>query len=138
MPHIDLTPGVELAAFARPAGLAAWIRYAAVMDEFNDIHMDADAGRAAGFPGAIGMGNLSWSYFHSLLRAWLGEAGTIDQVRTRYDLPALEGTTVTARGRIAAVAPAVPGATVTLDLWVEDDAGRRIVTGQAVVTVQLD
>ncbi len=64
----ELTVGTEIPVFQRATGLQNWNRYAAVNDEFVDIHMDDEAGRAAGFPTAFGMGNLQWSYLHSMLR----------------------------------------------------------------------
>jgi hypothetical protein len=73
----ELTVGAEIPVFQRATGLQNWNRYAAVNDEFVDFHMDDEAGRAAGFPTAFGMGNLQWSYLHSLLRAWIGDEGRI-------------------------------------------------------------
>ena len=71
----ELTVGTEIPVFQRATGLQNWNRYAAVNDEFVDIHMDDDAGRAAGFPTAFGMGNLQWSYLHTMLRDWIGDDG---------------------------------------------------------------
>ena len=61
-----VTVGTELPPFVRTTGFHNWNRYAAVNDEFVPIHMDDEAGRAQGFAGAFGMGNLMWSYLHSL------------------------------------------------------------------------
>ena len=47
--------------------LEGWNRYAAVNDEFVDIHMSDEAARSAGLPGAIGMGNLRIGYLDPLL-----------------------------------------------------------------------
>ena len=49
-----VTVGTEVPEYARTTDLANWNRYAAVNDEFVPIHMDDDAGRAAGFPSAFG------------------------------------------------------------------------------------
>ena len=64
----ELTVGMEIPEFQRATGLHNWNRYAAVNSEFVDIHMDDEAGQAAGYPTAFGMGNLQWSYLHALLR----------------------------------------------------------------------
>src|SRR5688500_14745945 len=63
--------------YVRTTGLANWNRYAAVNDEFIDIHMDDDAAKAVGMPGVFGMGNLRIAYLHNLLSDWLGDAGDI-------------------------------------------------------------
>ena len=72
--------GQEIPTFEREAGFHTWNRYAAVNEEFVPIHMDDDAGRAAGNPGAFGMGNLQVAYLHTLLRQWIGEDGRIVSV----------------------------------------------------------
>ena len=81
---MNLRPGEELAPFVRPAGLETWNRFAAVNDEFVDIHMDDAAGRAAGYSGAFGMGNLQWAYLHNLLRDWLPAEGRIVELACRF------------------------------------------------------
>src|SRR4051794_596452 len=69
--------GTELPPFVRTTGLANWNRYAAVNDEFIDIHMDDESARAVGMPGVFGMGNLRISSLHNLLADWLGDRGDI-------------------------------------------------------------
>ena len=60
---MDLTVDSEIPSFVRETGFENWNRFAAVMDEFVPLHMDDAAGQKAGFPGAIGMGNLQWAFF---------------------------------------------------------------------------
>ena len=133
---MDLTPGAELPPLVRKTGFAHWNRYAAVNDEFVPIHMDDEAGRAAGFPSAIGMGNLIWAYFHRLLRDWLDGAGRIETVSARYSQPNLRDSTLTLRARVTEVSPADGATRVVLELLAEDDAERRLATGQATVLVE--
>ena len=136
MSQLDLTPGTEIPAFVRYADLHAWNRYAAVNDEFVPIHMDDEAGREAGFATAVGMGNLAFSYLHNILRAWAGEAGRIRKISVQYRQPVLRKTTVTTHGKITAATPTADGVEVELELWVDDDAGRALLGGQATVLVQ--
>ena len=51
--------------YVRTTGLANWNRFAAVNDEFIDIHLDDDSAKAVGMPGVFGMGNLRIAYLHS-------------------------------------------------------------------------
>jgi len=102
-----VTVGTEVPEYVRTTDLANWNRYAAVNDEFVPIHMDDDAGRAAGFPSAFGMGNLLWAYLHNMLRDWI-EAdfagnGRIVSVDLSFRSPNLRGQTVAARGTVTAV-----------------------------------
>jgi hypothetical protein len=126
---MDLYPGYELPPFARPSDLHAWNRFAAVNDEFVDIHMDDEAGRAAGYGSAFGMGNLQWAYLHSLLRASLPPDGRILELACQFRDASLRGETVTARGRVESV----DGTTVSLSVWTEASDGRRLTVGNAKV-----
>src|ERR1700761_921506 len=93
-----VTAGAELPPFVRTTDLANWNRYAAVNDEFVPIHMDDEAGRAAGYPTAFGMGNLQWSYLHNLLRAWIGDDGRILTLKCQFRAANTKGMTVTGHG----------------------------------------
>src|SRR4051794_11354825 len=95
-----LKVGDELPVFQRAAGFAEWNRYAAVNEEFIPIHMDDEAGRASGLPGAIGMGNLQWAYLHNVVREWLGDEGRILSMSCRFASPSFKDTTVSATGRV--------------------------------------
>src|ERR1700759_5756309 len=90
--------GDTLPTFERTTGFAAWNRYAAVNDEFVPIHMDDEAGRAAGYPSAFGVGNLQVSYLHNLVRDWLDGRGRIVAISGQFRGPNLKGQTGTARG----------------------------------------
>jgi len=125
--------GDELPPFVRTTGLANWNRYAAVNDEFVPIHMDDEAGRAAGYPTAFGMGNLQWAYLHNLVRDWLGEHGAIVSVSCQFRAPNTKGMTVTARGVVTAVREEDGRRLADLDIWTEDDQGTKLAPGSAVV-----
>lgn len=129
--------GDEIPVFERVVGFPTWNRYAAVNDEFVAIHMDDDAGRAAGYPSAFGMGNLHVAYLHCMLRDWLGGRGRIAGVRVQFRNPALRDTRNRARGVVTAVdLDAVTGASlVVLDVWVEDGDGQQLTRGTADVIV---
>jgi acyl dehydratase len=136
MSQLDLTVGAEIPSFTRRQDFDVWNRYAAVNDEFVPIHMDDGAGQEAGFPGAIGMGNLSWAYLHNMLRRWLGEGGEIRKISISYRQPNLRQSTVSTHGKITGVSAAAGATLVELDLWVDDDAGRVLMNGQATVVVR--
>lgn len=84
MSELPLTIGARLPSFERTTGLANWNRFAAVNDEFIDIHMDDEAARAIGMPGVFGMGNLRIAYLHDLLADALGENGDIVEFRCEF------------------------------------------------------
>jgi acyl dehydratase len=125
--------GDELPAFARTTGFHNWNRYAAVNDEFVPIHMDDEAGRAAGYPTAFGMGNLQWAYLHNLVREWLGDDGAIVSLKCQFRAANTKGMTVTARGVVTAVRADGGHRFADLDIWTEDDEGKKLAPGSATV-----
>lgn len=117
----EVRVGDRLPDFVRETGLESWNRFAAVNDEFVPIHMDDDAGRAAGYPSAFGMGNLQWSYLHALVREWAGAEGRITQVTCQFRAANSKGQTVTASGEVVAV---------------RTDGGRRVIDLRIRTTAQ--
>ena len=133
----DASPGDELPSFVRETGFANWNRYAAINDEFVPIHMDDDAGRAAGYPTAFGMGNLQWAYLHNMIRDWLGGDGHIVKLGCQFRSPNTKGMTVTALGKVLDVADDGARRTMSLEIWTQDQDGNKLAPGTATVVFEL-
>ena len=131
----DLRPGAAIPPFRRTTGFHNWNRYAAVNDEFVDIHMDDGAGQAAGYPGAFGMGNLQWAFIHNMLREWIGLDGRIVRVACQFRGPNLRNTVVTANGTVTAVQPGDSETLVDLDVWTETEGSGKVAVGTATVAI---
>jgi acyl dehydratase len=80
----DVTVGEEIPAFSRQTDFMNWNRYAAVNDEFVYVHMDDEAGQAAGQGAAFGMGNLRWTFVLNSLRAWAGDEAEIRELGMQF------------------------------------------------------
>jgi len=133
---MDVEVGQVLPPFVREAGFEAWNRYAAVNDEFVPIHMDDTAGRAAGYSGAFGMGNLQWAYMHCLLREWLaGTNGRIVTLTCQFRQASEQHHTVSAKGVVAAVREENGERVVELDVWTEIEDGTKLAPGSAMVAI---
>jgi acyl dehydratase len=127
--------GDLLPEFSRAASLETWNRYAAVNYEFVPIHMDDEAGQAAGYPGAFAMGNLSLTYLHNAIRDWIGDDGRIVRLSCQFRLPTLRGMTVTVRGIVTGIEVEDGTSFVDLDIWLEDQDGNRLTPGTATVAL---
>jgi acyl dehydratase len=134
----NLTVGMELPARAWTAGFEVWNRFAAVNDEFVPIHMDDDAGRAAGYDGAFGMGYLQWSWVHDVLRDFVGDRGRIDRVQGSFRAPSLKGAEVTAGGQVRGVSTVDGRLVVDVVLWTRTGDGVELLPGTATVSVPVD
>ena len=124
--------GAGLGTFVRPGGFSTWNRFAAVNDEFIPIHMDDEAGRHAGMPGAFGMGNLTTSWLHTLVREWAGEEGRLTAFSVRFRKPALKGT-VACSGTVVEVWGDGPGTSARIELSATDEEGDSLVSAAATV-----
>ena len=127
--------GDEIPEFTRTTGFANWNRYAAVNDEFVPIHMDDEAGRAAGMDGAFGMGNLQWAYLHNVVRDWLGDRGRIVRMDCQFRAVNTKGQTVTAHGRVESVHERANDLLVELRVWTADQDGNPLAPGTCTVVV---
>ena len=128
-----LEVGQQIAAGPRRTGFAEWNRFAAVNDEFVPIHMDDDAGRAAGYDRAIIMGRLQWSYVHRLLREHLPEGGRIVSVAMQFRGPTTRDAVFDVRARVIATREQAGELYADLEVWIEDEDGQVLVPGTAVV-----
>ncbi len=129
-----LVAGYHLATFERSAGFHNWNRYAAVNSEFVDIHMDDGAGQAAGYSGAIGMGNLTIAWFHAMLEDWLGADGRLVSFSGQFRSPALKGDTIVCSAVVSEVDETGDGALlVSLELAATNQRDESLMPGTAVV-----
>jgi acyl dehydratase len=136
---MPFTVGDTFPPFTRDSGFAYWNRYAAVNDEFIPIHMDDESGRAAGYPTAFGMGNLTWAYLHVALHQWLGEDARVAAVGSQFRAAVTRGKRVVISGQVTAVRPAAGDDAldeVDLALRAEDQDGALLAPGTATVVVR--
>lgn len=126
---VTFAVGTAIPDFTRTTSFGNWNRYAAVNDEFIDIHMDDAAAQRAGMPAAFGMGNLRVAYLHNALGAWLGDGGRILDVSVRFKALNQKGDELAA----SAVITEVDGDRATLELHVRNQDGAETVEGTAIV-----
>jgi acyl dehydratase len=128
--------GDRLPEFVRTTGFAEWNRYAAVNDEFIAIHMDDDAGRAAGNAGgAFGMGNLRLAYLTNMLRHWIGDDGQIRSLSAKYRSMNQKGDVLKAVGQVVGKEIVDGIALVHLEVDVVDQNGTSTTPGRATVVL---
>ncbi len=107
------------------------VQYAGAQGDFYEIHYDHDYARSVGLPGVILHGLLKASFLGQLVTDWLGDRGTLKTFEVSYrgvDRPAHP---YLCRGKVTRV----EGSEVELEVWGEDEAGKRTTVGTA--TVQL-
>jgi acyl dehydratase len=110
--------------------------YAEVSGDHNPIHVDPAAARAVGLDGTIAHGMLSMAFLGQLLTDWLGTqpapGGWVSRLRVRFQGMVRPGDTVTCQG----VLSEREGARQRLTVWMDNQRGERVVTGDADVTLR--
>ncbi|WP_374024588.1 MaoC family dehydratase [Mycobacterium sp. HNNTM2301] len=128
--------GDKIPTFVRTTSFAEWNRYAAVNDEFIPIHMDDDAGRAAGNEaGAFGMGNLRLGYVVNMLRGWLGDDGQIVSLSARHRRLNQKGDELRCEGEVVGKELVDGRALVHVQFNVVNQLDEAISTGEATVAL---
>ena len=101
------------------------IYYAAASGDFNPIHIDPDAGKAAGLGGVIlqGLCTLSWAV--EAAGDYLGDPGKVSKVRVRFSRPVLIDDVITYSGTVAAI----DGGTMKIEMSAKNQKGEDVLKG---------
>ena len=132
---MDVEVGQALPPFVREAGFEAWNRYAAVNDEFVYIHMDDEAGKAAGQGAAFGMGNLRWAYALNALRDWAGDEAEIRELSLQFRAINRKDDVLRATGVITDKKQENGENLVLLDINVLNQDDQKTAPGRAIVVL---
>jgi acyl dehydratase len=130
-----LAIGDTLPPYVRKTDFAHWNRYAAINDEFVQIHMDPDAAKAIGQPDAFGMGNLRLGYLHALLDDWLGAAGDIAELSVQFRSLNFKHDELSARATVTGKEVVGGRRLVQLELAVDNQRGENTTPGNATVVL---
>jgi acyl dehydratase len=131
----DVHEGDTVPEWSRKTDFTNWNRFAAVNDEFVPLHMDDEAARAAGQPGAFGMGNLRFTYLHNMLRDWIGIHGDIKVVSVQHRGMNFKNDVLTCKGKILKKYEKDGQCLLDLEVWVENQKGERVSPGTATVAL---
>ncbi|RFC76607.1 MaoC/PaaZ C-terminal domain-containing protein [Streptomyces sp. AcE210] len=106
------------------------VRYAGASGDFNPLHHDDAAAKAAGFPGVFSIGMFQAALVGTFATDWLG-AESVRRLATRFKEQVWPGDTLTVTGRVTAVRPGTEGFTVEVDLACARDGGGVAISGRA-------
>ncbi|HEX6122641.1 MAG TPA: MaoC/PaaZ C-terminal domain-containing protein, partial [Ktedonobacterales bacterium] len=104
--------------------------YAEVSGDHNPIHVNPEAARAVGLEGTIAHGMLSMAFLGQVMTDWLTAAapgGWLARLRVRFQAMVRPGDTLSCRGVLGARADGRQ----RVELWIENQRGERVVTGDA-------
>jgi acyl dehydratase len=113
-----------------PLGPVEVARYAGASGDYNPLHLDVDAAKAAGYPGIFVMGLLP----ASILATYVADQLGLDNLRSfavRYRKQVWLGDTVTCAGEVNDSEPGL----LTVELSCSTDREGTVLTATAVVSI---
>ncbi len=105
------------------------VYYAAASGDFNPIHVDPRAGRAAGLGGIILQGMCTYAWLSDACVAYFGDPVRLRSVRARFAKPVRPGDTLTFTGRCTAL----EGNTVRVEVEATNQQGEEVLKRASAV-----
>ncbi len=124
--------GQELPELVKHPTTRQLVQYAGAQGDFYEIHFDQEYARSVALPGVILHGLLKAGFLGQLVTDWLGDRGRLVSFEVSYRGVDAPGHPYRCRGRVSKV----DGNDVELEVWGEDEAGKRTTVGTA--SVRLD
>ncbi|HEU0027099.1 MAG TPA: MaoC family dehydratase N-terminal domain-containing protein [Ktedonobacterales bacterium] len=108
--------------------------YADVSGDHNPIHINPEMARSVGLDGTIAHGMLNMAFLGQLLTNWLAtqpeRGGWVTRLRVRFQAMVKPGDAITCSGALGPITDGVQ----RLELWINNQRGERVITGDADVT----
>ena len=126
---MNVQVGQELTELVKHPTTRQLVQYAGAQGDFYEIHYDQDYARSVGLPGVILHGLLKAAFLGQLVTDWLGDRGTLKSFEVSYRGVDVPGDPYRCRGRVTRI----EGHELELEVWGEDEAGKRTTVGTASV-----
>ena len=122
--------GEELELVKNPS-TRTLVQYAGASGDFYEIHYDQAYAKTVALPGVILHGLLKAAFLGQLVTDWLGDRGKLVTFEVSYRGVDMPGHPYRCRGRISNV----DGENVEVEVWGEDESGKRTTVGTATVLI---
>jgi acyl dehydratase len=129
---VNVRVGQEIPELVKHPTTRQLVQYAGAQGDFYEIHYDQAYAKSVGLPGVILHGLLKAAFLGQLVTDWLGDGGTLEAFEVSYRGIDVPGHPYRCRGKVTRV----EGKQAELEVWGEDESGKRTTVGTA--TVRLD
>ena len=129
---MNVEVGQELPELVKHPTTRQLVQYAGAQGDFYEIHYDQGYARSVALPGVILHGLLKAAFLGQLVTDWLGDRGRLITFEVSYRGVDMPGHPYRCRGRVTKV----EGGDVEVEVWGEDENGKKTTVGTA--TVQLN
>ena len=124
---MNVQVGQEIPELVKHPTTRQLVQYAGAQGDFYEIHYDQAYARGVGLPGVILHGLLKAAFLGQLVTDWIGDEGTLKTFEVSYRGIDVPGRPYRCAGRVTKV----EGQDVELEIWGEDEAGKRTTVGTA-------
>jgi len=128
---VTLSVGQEIPELVKHPTTRQLVQYAGAQGDFYEIHYDQAYAKSVGLPGVILHGLLKAAFLGQLVTDWLGDRGTLKTFEVSYRGIDQPDHAYRCRGRVTKV----DGEEVELEVWGEDESGKRTTVGTATVNL---
>jgi len=128
---MNVRVGQEIPELVKQPTTRQLAQYAGAQGDFYEIHYDQAYAKSVGLPGVILHGLLKAAFLGQLVTDWLGDRGTLKTFEVSYRGVDQPGHPYRCRGRVTRV----DGDEVELEVWGEDETGKRTTVGTATVNL---
>jgi len=123
--------GQELPELLKHPTTRQLVQYAGAQGDFYEIHYDQAYAKTVALPGVILHGLLKAAFLGQLVTDWLGDRRKLVTFEVSYRGVDMPGHPYRCRGRISKV----DGENVEVEVWGEDESGKRTTVGTATVLI---
>ncbi|TMD97637.1 MAG: dehydratase [Chloroflexi bacterium] len=123
--------GQELPELLKHPTTRQLVQYAGAQGDFYEIHYDQAYAKTVALPGVILHGLLKAAFLGQLVTDWLGDRRKLVTFEVSYRGVDMPGHPYRCRGRISNV----DGENVEVEVWGEDESGKRTTVGTATVLI---
>jgi acyl dehydratase len=124
--------GQELPELVKHPTTRQLVQYAGAQGDFYEIHYDQAYAKSVALPGVILHGLLKAAFLGQLITDWLGDQGSLKSFEVSYRGIDTPGHPYTCRGRVTRV----ENGEAELEVWGEDEGGKRTTVGKATVALR--
>jgi acyl dehydratase len=100
--------------------------------DWRNFHTDEEIARDFAFPNLLAQGALVACYISKMCTGFFGEHWfTHGELKVQFKKPVFTPQRITAKGKLAERNKEKSGTRITLEVWVENEAGEKVQTGTA-------
>jgi acyl dehydratase len=127
--------GDELPAMAKaPIDRVQLARYAGATGDFNPVHVDENAAKAAGMPSVVAPTTIGMGFLSQLVGDW-ARGAQVRRLSCRFSRMLWPGDTLVCKGRVADRHGQDGKYFLELDVWAENQQGQLAIRGNVTLKV---